>query len=66
MARKKKHSKKGNRKNANPLYAMQQAFLKALSDKERNEFFSPELDSERRAELWMKQADLGEGELSNS
>jgi hypothetical protein len=46
---------------SNPLYTKQQAFLNQLrSDTERNELFSPKITPERRAELWMQQADLGE------
>lgn len=44
----------------NPLFNKQNEFLSRLSELERKEFFSPKLPSERRAELWMKQADLGE------
>jgi hypothetical protein len=44
----------------NPLYEKQQEFLLALTTKERGDFFSSSLDTDRRAELWMAQADLGE------
>lgn len=44
----------------NPLYKEQQEFLQSLSKEEREGFFSNALDPERRAEIWMKQADLGE------
>jgi hypothetical protein len=44
----------------NPLYEKQQTFLLALKRKERGDFFSSSLDADRRAELWMAQADLGE------
>ena len=45
---------------SNPLYTQQQRFLSSLSKKERTEFFSSDISPERRAELWMEQADLGE------
>ena len=64
MGRKKKHSKKGNKDDVsetNPLYKTQQQFLQSLSERERSELFNQEIDSERRATLWMEQADLGEG-----
>ena len=64
MGRKRKHSKKGNKDDVsdttNPLYKKQQQFLQSLSEKERTELFNPEIDSDRRATLWMEQADLGE------
>lgn len=44
----------------NPLYKEQQEFLQSLSKEEREGFFSNALDPDRRAEIWMKQADLGE------
>lgn len=45
----------------NPLLKQQRAFLNRLSDAERNSFFSESaVDTTRRAELWMEQADLGE------
>lgn len=46
----------------NPLLEQQTQFLKqkGLTETERYEFFSPDITSERRAELWMAQADLGE------
>jgi hypothetical protein len=37
---------------------------KGLNDHERHEFFSPKIPSDRRAQLWMDQADIGE-ELVN-
>ena len=53
-----------NRKN-NPLYREQQSFLSSLTPKERDFYFSsPSLNSitpERRAEIWMEQAEIGEG-----
>ena len=64
MGKKNKHSKKGNKDDVsetNPLYKTQQQFLQSLSEKERSELFNPEIDGERRATLWMEQADLGEG-----
>lgn len=64
MGRKRKHSKKGKKDyvsdTTNPLYKKQQQFLQSLSEKERTELFNPEIDSDRRATLWMEQADLGE------
>jgi hypothetical protein len=45
----------------NPLLRQQQAFLDTLTTAERDSFFSETLvDPERRAALWMQQADLGE------
>ena len=44
----------------NPLFSNQQLFLQSLSKTERSEFFSPDISPERRAELWMEQAELGE------
>ena len=68
MAKKKKHSKKeksnGGNKKENPLYKRQQQFLESLNVLERNEFFNPKIDGDRRGTLWMNQADLGE-ELVN-
>jgi hypothetical protein len=54
------HSKNAKKTIKNPLFDKQQAFLNQLSDVERNEFFSSDITPERRAELWMQQADLGE------
>jgi hypothetical protein len=49
----------------NPLLKQQQAFLNTLQKVERDSFFSnAAVDPERRAALWMEQADLGE-ELVN-
>ena len=49
----------------NPLYREQQLFLSSLSAKERDSYFSESVvGPERRAELWMEQADIGE-ELVN-
>jgi len=45
---------------SNPLYHEQQKFLHSIPEKERNDFFSINLNPERRGELWMEQADLGE------
>lgn len=66
MAKKNKKRINSPKKGAtkNPLYEKQQAFLKTLSERERNELFHPKVSAERRAELWMEQADLGE-ELVN-
>ncbi len=46
----------------NPLLQQQAQFMNqnGLTEQERHEFFSPEISSDRRAELWMAQADLGE------
>ena len=44
----------------NPLLAELQSFLKKLSREEKDSFFSNSLDPQRRAELWMEQADIGE------
>ncbi len=53
-----------NTKN-NPLYREHQLFLASLAPKERDCYFSETLvGPERRAELWMEQADIGE-ELVN-
>eukprot|EP00526_Cylindrotheca_closterium_P012148 CAMPEP_0113639930 /NCGR_PEP_ID=MMETSP0017_2-20120614/20955_1 /TAXON_ID=2856 /ORGANISM="Cylindrotheca closterium" /LENGTH=460 /DNA_ID=CAMNT_0000551183 /DNA_START=20 /DNA_END=1402 /DNA_ORIENTATION=- /assembly_acc=CAM_ASM_000147 len=61
MAKKKKKSSSSPKKAArNPLYGAQQTFLNSLSERERNELFHPEIDPDRRAQLWMDQADLGE------
>ena len=61
----KEHSSPNNnnnkKKSNNPLYQKQTAFLDTLSSQERDAFFSNTLVSaDRRAELWMQQADLGE------
>lgn len=49
-------------KTENPLLDLQSRFMKQkeLTDTERHEFFSPSVSSDRRAELWMAQADVGE------
>ncbi|CAJ1963015.1 unnamed protein product [Cylindrotheca closterium] len=63
MAKKRKKSISPPKKAAvssNPLYEKQQAFLNSLSERERNELFHPEIEADRRAKLWMDQADLGE------
>ncbi|KAL3905243.1 MAG: hypothetical protein SGARI_004559, partial [Bacillariaceae sp.] len=45
----------------NPLYTKQNVFLKSLSPTERDFFFSEShVSPERRAEIWMQQADVGE------
>jgi hypothetical protein len=55
-----KGSKRRKRKD-NPLLKQQQAFLGTLQKVERDSFFSnAAVDPERRAALWMEQADLGE------
>lgn len=46
---------------SNPLESEVEKFLKDISAEERDHFFSDEhVDPERRAELWMRQADVGE------
>lgn len=60
-----KKEKQTRRKASNPLLDQQLDFLSKLSDLEKDSFFSSELDPDRRAELWMMQADLGEN-LVNS
>lgn len=50
---------------SNPLASKLQAFLDSIPAQERNHFFSnTHVDPERRAELWARQADVGE-ELVN-
>jgi len=48
----------------NPLYKQQKAFLSCLTRQERDLYFSTHSTSsitpERRAEIWMQQADIGE------
>lgn len=57
---------KEKKKDLNPLYTKQAKFLSSLQPIERTHFFSNlHVSPERRAELWMQQADLGE-ELVNS
>jgi hypothetical protein len=52
---------KQNHTTQNPLLQHQEAFLDGLKNRtERYEYFSPTLLVERRAELWMEQATLGE------
>jgi hypothetical protein len=66
MTKKKKHHlTKQMSDKQNLLYTKQQDFLQTLSEQERTELFNPAIDSERRAELWMEQAELGEGMLSS-
>jgi hypothetical protein len=61
----KPQEKKKTLENTNPLLQQQSKFLKSLSPKDRDGFFSDALvDPERRAELWMAQAEIGE-ELVN-
>eukprot|EP00536_Pseudo-nitzschia_multiseries_P001564 jgi/Psemu1/250685/estExt_Genewise1Plus.C_190201 len=46
----------------NPLYTEQESFLSSLTPKERDHYFCPlSVTPERRAELWMDQAEIGEG-----
>jgi len=60
------HEKKEPNPNVNnPLLLKQQSFLQRLSPSEREEFFSSATVSpERRAQIWMEQAEIGE-ELVN-
>lgn len=44
----------------NPLYEKQQEFLRSIPQDERNNFFSNTLAPDRRGELWMQQAEVGE------
>jgi hypothetical protein len=45
----------------NPLWQQQQAFLQSLTESERTAFFDDTvIDPDRRADIWMQQADLGE------
>lgn len=61
----KPQEKKKTIENSNPLLQQQSKFLKSLTPQERDGFFSDALvDPERRAELWMAQAEVGE-ELVN-
>lgn len=58
MGKKNKKSKKST--SSNPLLDQQRTYLQSLSDNDRENFFSNNLvDPERRAQLWMDQADLG-------
>jgi hypothetical protein len=66
MTKKKKHHLTKQRSDKqNFLYTKQQDFLKTMSEQERTELFNPAIDSERRAELWMEQAEIGEGMFSS-
>lgn len=54
-------SRGASRNDENPLLEQHSQFISILSDEERNSFFDEAIvSSERRAELWMEQADLGE------
>ncbi|KAL9183765.1 hypothetical protein ACHAXT_004621 [Thalassiosira profunda] len=44
----------------NPLLAAQLQFLASLPSHARHHFFSPDVSPEQRAEIWERQADLGE------
>jgi hypothetical protein len=44
----------------NPLLQQQDDFLKSLTIEDRTHFLSPAMDTERRSEIWMSQADVGE------
>ena len=60
MGKKNKKSKKST--SSNPLLEQQRTYLQSLSDNDRENFFSNSLvDPDRRAQLWMDQADLGSG-----
>lgn len=51
----------------NPLLEKLETFLQTQcsAEERQNGFFSPQLDPERRAELWMQQAELGESLVQN-
>eukprot|EP00980_Cylindrotheca_fusiformis_P010846 scaffold2462_cov127-Cylindrotheca_fusiformis.AAC.3 len=71
MAKKKKHDNMkrktgGLQPMENPLFTKQREFLQKLSETERTELFNPAINSERRAELWMEQAELGEAFLTTT
>ena len=58
-----KNDDKANIEN-NPLYREQQLFLSSLTPRERDCLFlqkSQGLTPERRSEIWMEQAEIGEG-----
>lgn len=58
---KKLHAVKQADCSKNPLMTQQAKFLSSLSVKEKTHFFDEkQVDPERRAEIWMEQADLGE------
>lgn len=55
-----KKAKKAKTSSSNPLLEQQLTYLQTLTENERNNFFSNDLvDPERRAQIWMDQADLG-------
>ena len=55
------NSKSHSRKIDNPLLVKQERYLKTLSHNDTTGFFSnTQISVERRAQLWMEQADLGE------
>ena len=57
-----KKNKKSKKSSSNPLLDQQRTFLQSLSDNDRDNFFSDtNVTPERRAQLWMDQADLGAG-----
>jgi hypothetical protein len=61
----KPQEKKKTIENSNPLLQQQSKFLKSLTPQDRDGFFSDaKVDPERRAKLWMAQAEVGE-ELVN-
>lgn len=65
LMKKNKSKNDDNDNDHNPLLTKQQRYLESVSPNERENLFSLELVSpERRGELWMEQADLGE-ELVN-
>jgi hypothetical protein len=49
----------------NPLLQQQRAFMSTLTRQERENFFSSQLDPDRRGKIWMMQADLGERLVNN-
>jgi hypothetical protein len=55
------HKKDHNKNHNNPLYQQQAKFLSSLSSTERTHYFSDaHVSPERRAQLWMDQATIGE------
>lgn len=55
-------NKKNKNKNANPLLKQQKEFLESLSTKVKQNFFcESSVDASIRADIWSRQAELGEG-----
>lgn len=55
-----KKNKKAKTSPSNPLLEQQRAYLQSLTENERDNYFSNDLvEPERRAQIWMEQADLG-------